>query len=145
MSDKATANRIPIREGLFTTLLSPLEDVQLVGSKCHDCGEVGLGTSSSCQNCAGTNMEVIPLSAEGKVWTCTVIRNRPPGDYKGPDNPYLPLAEGLVELPEGIRVLSPLGHDLDKIKIGVDVRLKVYPLYTNDDGKEVIAFKYEPI
>ncbi|MBU2608663.1 MAG: OB-fold domain-containing protein [Chloroflexi bacterium] len=145
MSDKTATNRIPVREGLFTMPLSPLEQVRLVGSRCRTCGEVGLGTNFSCQNCAGDDMEVIPLSPEGKLWTYTVIRNRPPGDYKGPDNPYLPLGEGLVELPEGIRVLSPLGNDVDNLEIGMDLRLKVYPLYENNDGNEVIAFKYEPV
>ena len=115
---RAKANNeklVPVREGLFTTPLSPLEKARLIGSKCRNCGEVSLGKVSSCPNCTNEELKVIPLSHEGNLWTYTVIRHRPPGDYKGPD-PFIPFGEGLVELPEGIRVLSPLGGDVDKLR-----------------------------
>ena len=140
MVEKSDRKRIPIRERLLSTPLSPLKDVRLLGSKCKDCGEVGLGEVSSCQNCAGENLEVIPLGQSGKLWTYTVIRNRPPGDFKG----KVPMGEGLVELPEGIRVKSPLGGDVEKLEIGMDLKFTAYPLYENESGDEVIAFKFDP-
>ena len=140
MVEKSDRKRIPIRERLLSTPLSPLKDVRLLGSKCKDCGEVGLGEVSSCQNCAGENLEVIPLGQSGKLWTYTVIRNRPPGDFKG----KVPMGEGLVELPEGIRVKSPLGGDVEKLEIGMDLKFTAYPLYENENGDEVIAFKFDP-
>ena len=141
MVEKSDRKRIPIRERLMSTPLSPLKDVRLLGSKCKDCGEVGLGEVSSCQNCAGENLEVIPLGQSGKLWTYTVIRNRPPGDFKG----KVPMGEGLVELPEGIRVKSPLGGDVEKLEIGMDLKFTAYPLYENESGDEVIAFKFDPV
>ena len=141
MVEKSDRKRIPIRERLLSTPLSPLKDVRLLGSKCKDCGEVGLGEVSSCQNCAGENLEVIPLSQSGKLWTYTVIRNRPPGDFKG----EVPMGEGLVELPDGIRVKSPLGGDVEKLEIGMDLKFTAYPLYENESGDEVIAFKFDPV
>lgn len=140
MVERAEIKRIPIRQGLLSAPLSPLEDVRLLGSKCRDCGEVGLGEVSSCQNCAGEKLTVIPLSPTGRLWTYTVIRNRPPGDFKG----KVPMGEGLVELPEGIRVKSPLGGDLEKLEIGMDLRFIAYPLYENEKGEEVIAFRFDP-
>jgi uncharacterized OB-fold protein len=140
MVEKSDKKRIPIREKLFSTPLSPLEHVHLLGSKCKDCGEVGLGEVSSCQNCAGEDLDVIPLSQNGKLWTYTVIRNRPPGDFKG----EVPMGEGLVELPEGIRVKSPLGGDVEKLEIGMDLKFTAYPLFNNESGDEVIAFKFDP-
>jgi len=141
MIEKAGTSRIPIRERLLSTPLSPLEDVRLLGSKCKSCGEVGLGEVSSCQNCAGEDLVVIPLSQKGKLWTFTIIRNRPPGDFKG----KVPMGEGLVELPEGIRVKSPLGGDIENLKIGMDLKFKAYPLYQNENGDEVIAFRFDPV
>ena len=141
MIEKAEIRRIPIRERLLSTPLSPLEDVRLLGSKCKSCGEVGLGEVSSCQNCAGEDLVVIPLSQKGKLWTFTVIRNKPPGDFKG----KVPMGEGLVELPEGIRVKSPLGGDIENLKIGMDLKFKAYPLYQNENGDEVIAFRFDPV
>ena len=135
--------QVPIREGLFTMPLYPTEQVRLVGSKCHACGEVSLGTVSSCANCTGEDMEEITLSRRGKLWTYTVIRHRPPGNYKGPD-PFVPFGLGLVELPEGVRVLSPLtGCDVDNLKIGMDLELVVDKLYEDADGNEVMAFKFK--
>lgn len=141
----ATARKkIPIREGLLTSPLSPLKDVTLQGSKCRNCGEVALGIASSCQNCAGVELDVIPLSKDGILWSYTVIRNRPPGDYKGPD-PFVPFGEGLVELPEGIRVKTPLGGDPEQLKIDTKMRFHAYKLYEDADGNEVIAFRFDPV
>ncbi len=135
-------NAIPVREDLLTRPLYPLEEVRLVGSRCGDCNEVMLGKTLSCSNCAGENMTEIPLSKTGKLWTYTIIRHRPPGQYRGPD-PFVPFAEGLVELPDGIRVLSVLDCDIEKVKIGMDLELLVHELYTNGQGQTVVAFKFK--
>ncbi len=141
MAQNIEIGRIPIREKLLSTPLAPLENVRLLGSKCRNCGEVGLGELSSCQNCTGNDITVIPLSANGKLWTFTVIRNTPPGDFKG----KVPLGEGLVELPDGIRVKSPLGGDVEKLEIGMDLKFMAYPLYVNENAEEVIAFRFDPL
>lgn len=93
---------------------------------------------------AGGNLEESPLSPRGKLWTYTVIRHKPPGNYKGPD-PFVPFGLGLVELPEGIRVLSPLRCDPEKMKIGMELELEVYPLYTDENQNEVMAFRFRPV
>jgi uncharacterized protein len=135
--------RVPIGDGLLTAPLSCLESVRLVGSKCVVCGEVSLGTVTSCANCGGDKFSTISLANTGVLWSYTVIRNRPPGDYCGPE-PFVPFAEGLVELPDGIRVLSPLGGDIDKLAIGMKMRFEAHKFYQNADGAEVIAFKFVP-
>ncbi len=136
--------QIPVKEGLLTSLLSPLERVSLVGSKCRNCGEVSLGRQVNCLNCSNEDMEEIALSNRGTLWTYSIIRYRPPGDYKGPD-PFVPFGLGLVELPDGIRVLSPIECDIEKIKVGMDLVLKVYELYQDKDGNSVVAFKFKPV
>lgn len=141
MGEKTEKKRIPIREKLLSMPLTPLESVRLLGSKCNNCGEVSLGEVSTCENCGGENLTVIPLSKYGKLWTYTIIRNRPPGDFKG----EVPMGEGLVELPEGIRVKSPLGGDVENLKIGMDLKFIAYPLYETENGEEVIAFRFDPI
>jgi uncharacterized protein len=141
---KERPGRVPIREGLLTTPLDPLEHVRLVGSKCAVCGEVALGTVSSCPSCAGDRMNAIRLAETGMLWTFTVIRNRPPGDFRGAD-PFVPFGEGLVELPDGIRVLSPIGGDVGKLTIGMGLKFEAYPLYQNGDGADVVAFRFVPV
>jgi len=135
--------RLPVKDGLLTVPLSPLEQVRLVGSKCPACREVTLGTISNCPNCAGSGLNPIPLANKGTLWTYTVIRNRPPGDFRGPE-PFVPFGEGLVELPDGIRVLSPLGGDVEKLAIGMEMSFEAHKLYQNPDGVDVIAFRFVP-
>jgi uncharacterized OB-fold protein len=137
-------NRIPIREGLLTTPLVPQEKVTLLGSKCGKCGEISLGKRVQCSNCGASRLEEMPLSKKGKLWTYTVIRHKPPGDYKGPD-PFVPFGLGLVELPEGIRVMAPIQADLEKIKVGMELELEVYPLYKDENKNEVMAFRFRPV
>lgn len=142
-SSSTTANRRAIRDDIFTKPLAALDQVTLQGSQCQRCGEVAFGVTQSCQNCASNQMQVIPLSRDGVLWTYTVIRSRPPGDYKGP-TPFVPFGEGLVELPEGIRIKSPLGGSPEQLKIGMTMKLVCYPLYTDAEGKDVIAFRFDP-
>ena len=135
---------VPIKEGLFTLPLTPLSQVRMAGSKCGDCGEVALGKRSNCPNCGRKKMEDLPLSNRGTLWTYTVIRHKPPGDYKGPD-PFVPFGLGLVDLPEGIRVLAPIDCNIDKLAIGMKLQLEVFPLYKNEAGSGVLAFKFRPV
>lgn len=142
--NKSASNLVPIREGLFTVPLLPLDKVRLIGNKCNDCGEVTLGQDSTCANCAGENTSAIPLSQRGKLWTYTIIKHRPPGSYRGPD-PFVPFVEGLVELPDGVRVLSVIDVAEDKVKIGMDLELVIFKLYKDDQENDVIAFKFKAV
>jgi len=68
----------------------------------------------------------------------TVVNNRPPG-YRG----EVPYGFGVVELPEGLRVVSRLvAPELDALRSGLEVELEVAPLFVNDDGDEVLSYAY---
>lgn len=135
--------RIPINEDLLMAPLSLPEQAKLRGSKCRSCGEVLFGKHLGCENCGSEDMEEIALSRRGRLYTYTVIGHRPPGDYKGPD-PFVPFGEGLVELPEGCRIAAPLTINKD-IRVGMELELVVDKLYEDEDGNEVMAFKFKPI
>lgn len=136
---------VPIREDFFTAPLWPLEQVKLKGTRCRSCGETFLGKRPACENCQSEDMEEVALSKRGKVYSYTANRYRPPGDYIGPD-PYVPFAVGLVELPEGLRILSPLKDcDINSVKIGMDVELVVEKLHQDADGNDVITFRFRPV
>jgi uncharacterized OB-fold protein len=81
----------------------------------------------------------LPLSDRGTLWTHTVVRHRPPGNYRGPD-PFVPFGVGLVELPEGLRVMTPLDGETDDIRIGLPVRFA--PYVREDDDHDVVAFSF---
>jgi uncharacterized OB-fold protein len=121
--------------------LDQLGTVRLAGCKCASCGEVSLGERAICPNCGRDTVQTVSLGNVGTLWSFTVIRHRPPGDYRGPD-PFVPFGLGLVELPEGLRVLSPIYCDLDALRIGLPLRFK--PYVRHDPDKDVIAFAFEP-
>lgn len=137
--------RIPVGHGLLTEPMDDLNEVRLVGTKCRDCGEVTFGTFQSCAACASENVEQIPLSEEGTLWSYTIINHCPPGQYRGAKDPFIPFGEGLVEVPEGVRVVSVLDCDPKKLRIGMKLKFVAYPLYVNDDGAEVIAWKFKAV
>ena len=143
VSKNPPAERVPIREGLLSGPLLQLEQVRLAGCKCTNCGETSLGSKSICPNCGRDTVQEVPLGNRGVLWSFTVVRHRPPGNYKGPD-PFTPFGLGLVELPEGLRVLSPIRCDINKLKIGLELEFKPYVRHDEDD-REVVAFTFEPL
>ena len=135
---------VGVKEDFFSKPLFPLENVSLMGTRCRDCGEVLLGEAIACQLCQSQNVESISLSRTGKLYSYTINWNRPPGDYKGPE-PFQPFAVGLVELPEGIRIVSVLTDcDFDKLKVGMNLELSVEELYKDEEGNTVVTYKFRP-
>jgi len=137
--------KIPIKDDLFAEPLEPVDRVRLAGSRCRDCEEVFLGRPGGCESCGSLNLEPVALSDEGVLYTYTVLHAPLRGDYKGPRDPFQPLGIGLVELPEGCRIMAPLTvNDPQQLKIDMPMRLIVDTLYTDKDGNEVLAFKFGP-
>lgn len=137
------ASRKPIRDGLFVGALRDLSDVALCGSRCRACGETTLGENAVCPNCGGDELTTLPLGRDGVLWTCTVVRHKPPGNYHGPD-PFVPFGMGLVELSEGIRVLSRVDAEPDELRIGMPLRFRPYILRKDEAGAEIVAFSFAP-
>lgn len=142
-SEPTASQRIPIREGLLTGPLADLDRVRLAGCRCTACGETSLGSKTICPNCGRDTVSDVLLGNRGVLWSFTVVRHRPPGNYKGPE-PFVPFGLGLVELPDGLRVLSPIDCDIADLKIGLELQFKPYAR-KEADGREVVAFTFEPV
>lgn len=102
--------------------------------QCQNCGRFEDYTSESCYYCASTDLEPIDLTPRGEVVTF-VVQHYLPEEFETP----LPL--GLVETPEGARVLGMFTefedpHDID-IGDNVEIELK---RFTQEDGQVL----YEP-
>ena len=134
--------KIAIADHLFI-VREPLSQSRLLGNQCRKCGEVFLGKRFSCENCGARQMEEKELSTKGKLYSFTIQRYRPPGDYKGPTDPFVPFPVGLVELPEGLRILAVL-KDVEKPKIGMELEVVFEKIFSNAEGDEVIGYKFRP-
>ncbi len=137
------STRVPIDERLLTSPLTVLEDVRLRGTRCLSCGEVFFGKYFSCENCGGADMQETRLSQRGKLYSYTVMWGKPSKNYKGPA-PFVPFGIGLVELPEGCRIIAPLSI-IEGLYVGMQMELVIETLYRNAEGYEVIAFKFNPV
>ena len=62
--------------------------------------------------------------------------------YRGP----VPYGIGFVELPEGVRVQTLFtGGNPEVFKVGDEVELVIEKLYDDDEGNELITYKFRPV
>ncbi|NBB53126.1 nucleotide-binding protein [Rhizobium sp. CRIBSB] len=140
MSDSAP--RRSLREGLLWGDLGHLDSATLCGTLCRSCGETTLGDNSICPACGVEDVERKPLSRSGILWTYTMVRHRPPGNYQMPE-PFRPFAMGLVDLPDGLKVLTRIDVEQDEIRIGMPLKFRPFVLRRDEAGAEVIAFDFQ--
>lgn len=132
--------KVPVREGLWTSDEKP----QLIGSQCLNCGEVFFPKRENglCSHCQSNDLREIKLSPRGKIYSYTVVMQRPPVYYQA----EVPYAIGFVELPEGIRVETLLtGGNLEDLRVGMEVEMLIDKLHTEEDGTEVYCYKFKPV
>ncbi|MBU2622077.1 MAG: Zn-ribbon domain-containing OB-fold protein [Pseudomonadota bacterium] len=120
----------------FRTYSDALKKNKLLGLKCNDCGTFTCPPKMTCQECAGTDLEIVELSGNGEIVTFTQTFVAPQG--RECEAPYTIV---MVELDEGPWTMGNL-IDIapDKINmelIGRKVRLghKVFPGDTYSDGE----------
>ncbi len=136
---KSEKKAIPIREGLFVIPSKPNERPYLIGSRCKACGKTAFPKRAICSECFSEELELIPLSRKGKLYTFTIIGYPPPGV----EAPY---AIGYVDLPEGVRVFSILvDWEKENLRLGMDVELVIGRFKEDKEGNEVLTYKFRPV
>ena len=130
------ADSVPVHEGLFATDAEGA--ARLVAGKCRSCGRYQFPRAALCPYCGGDEVEEVLLSPDGTLWAWTAVTAPPPG-YPG-DVPY---GFGVVELPEGLRVVTRLAEaDPANLRFGQDMRLELVPLHTDDEGRAVVTWAF---
>jgi len=141
---KTEKKRVSIDPKIFVVPSSPSEKPHLIGTKCKACGSYHFPQEPVCQYCFSEDVEVVPLSSRGKVYSCTVFRHhrRVPG-YNGP----IPYMFGRVALPEGAGVLTPFTDvDMDQaLDEGTEVELRMEKYGDDEAGNEIMTFKFAPV
>jgi len=129
----------PIHEGLFTKPDDP-RGAALLAGRCGACGRHHFPAAETCPYCSAETGSVEAVGATGRIFLHTVVQTAPPG-YTGP----VPYGFGLVDLPEGLRVVTRLAAaDLDALESGLRVRLEIAPLCTDEEGNEILSWAYRP-
>ena len=125
-----------IRSGLFTTPPDP----RLLAGLCGSCGEHHFPAAEICPYCGSDDVSSDRVGATGVIYLHTIVNTAPPG-YEGP----VPYGFGLVDLPEGLRIVTRLvADDLGTLREGLPVELVVEPLFQNEDGDAVLSWAYAP-
>ncbi|HUS82553.1 MAG TPA: Zn-ribbon domain-containing OB-fold protein [Dehalococcoidia bacterium] len=137
----STKRMVPLREGIFRLPNTPEGKPVLVGSRCPKCGAHYFPRRQICIACGQNGLDEADLSTRGKVWTYTIAGQTPPGSLV--EAPY---ALAVVELPEKVAVRTVLTDvDLDAVKVGMDVEITLAKMKEDEDGNDVMSYKFKPV
>ncbi|MHB8438186.1 MAG: Zn-ribbon domain-containing OB-fold protein [Acidimicrobiales bacterium] len=130
-------SRRMVHEGLFTDD-SDGEGPALLGGRCRACELHHFPRGVTCPYCGSEDTEDATLSRRGRLWAHTAVTAPPPG-YRG----EVPYGFGVVELPEGIRIVARLTEsDPAQLQQGDAMELVVVPLHSDDEGVVVTTFAF---
>ncbi len=132
-----TATR-PVHGALFR--LGDDGEIRLLGGFSPSSGKHHFPKLAACPYTGADDVQPVELSDHGTLWGWTAVTSAPPG-YSG----EIPFGFGVVELPEGLRVLTRITEsDPAKLEFGLEVQLVVAPLHTDDDGTQIVTYAFAP-
>ncbi|MGA7419690.1 MAG: Zn-ribbon domain-containing OB-fold protein [Acidimicrobiales bacterium] len=102
-------------------------DGQLIVQRCTACGRYQFYPRALCIACSGET-EWVPAAGRGTLHTFTVIRQNRSEAFAA----LLPYAVGIVELEEGVRMMSNI-IDCDVEQLRVDMDLEVVLIRAAED------------
>ncbi|WP_374991251.1 bifunctional MaoC family dehydratase N-terminal/OB-fold nucleic acid binding domain-containing protein [Streptomyces sp. LHD-70] len=92
---------------------------RLLVQRCTDCAALRFPWLPGCNGCGSQRWDTVEASGEGTVYSYVVMHHPP---FPAFDPPY---AVGLVELAEGVRMISNVvGVPADEVRIGMPVRVE---------------------
>ena len=130
-------------EGWFTTG----DDPHLTGVRCPACGTYAFPPELfGCPNprCGATDLERVPLSRRGRVWSFSVNHYAAPPPALSLD-PFEPYAVAAVELTEErIVVLGRVadGVAFEALRVGAEMEIVVEPIIP---GSGELVWKWKPV
>jgi len=114
---------------------------RLIGLKCNTCNRYSYPPKPACPYCGSRNVERVELPKEGKLLTYTVIYATPEGFRD-----QSPLLIGLIELPNGAKVISQLTDvDVEDVKVGMKLEAVLRRVQVDrEEGLIYYALKFRP-
>ena len=112
----------------------------LVANACGECGALYFDRRVACAKCGKTEFGKKKLGTEGRVRAFTIVHRAAPGIPA-------PYVSAIVDLEGGGVVKSNILETEptpDHVKLGMPVRLTTYPIGSDDNGTEAVAFGFAP-
>ena len=136
----ARVSPTPIQDGLFTPPDHP-DGPGLYAGACPECHSLHFPASTSCPYCGSGNCGTQIVGKTGTLYLATVVTAPPPG-FSG----EVPYGFGLVDLPEGLRVVSVIAEtDPARLNTGLALRLGWRTLPDATGSGQVVCWQYEPM
>jgi uncharacterized OB-fold protein len=128
-----------VHDGLFR--LGEDGEIRLLGGYSPTSRKYHFPRLPACPYTGADDVEGVELSDRGTLWGWTAVTAPPPG-YDGD----VPFGFGIVELPEGLRVITRLTEpEPGRLEFGMHMRLVADRLHTDDDGTDVITYAFQPL
>jgi len=113
--------------------------VRLVGSECDDCNKRLFPPSDVCPECMSENLSPIKLSAEGTLYSWSVVHAAPKGWG-------LPFVAAYVDLPEEVRVFAHIvDADPDILEMEMPVKAQIAILGSDESGAPFESYAFTPL
>jgi len=113
-----------------------LDQGKVMVVKCKKCGKKYFPPRADCSYCLSSDMEWIEINSKGKLLTFTTVNYGPSGFED-----VAPYSLGIVEFPEGVRVLAKIRKKVDVKDIKIGMELRVVPVVLAEDR---FAYGLEP-
>ena len=123
-----------VTEGLFTD-----DPPRLLGAWCRACAHHHFPRLDQCPYCGADDVVAVELSDRGTLWGWTTVTALPPGALGS-----VPYGFGVVELPEGLRVITRLALPDDTWAFGQAMELRIVELGPDVDGAVVSTWEFAP-
>lgn len=134
-------SRIPIAPDYFEVDGDDGSAVRLKGSACPACGEVFYPRRLVCARCLHEGTDDIRLSTTGTLFTWTWVHVPL---FAKTDATVSAYGVGQVDLAEGPRIQAILLGRPEEFSIGMQVELDVETLRHDDDGNDVVIYRFRP-
>ena len=124
----------------FVEYLELGDNPHLVANECMKCGARYFDRRNACASCFNTEFRKVDVATDGTVRSFTIVAFAAPGVP-------VPFVAGLIDC-DGTSVRGNVINvepDPEHVQLGMKVKLATYPMGTDDQGTEAIAFGFEPI
>lgn len=113
-----------------------LDQGKVMATECKQCGRKYFPPRADCPYCLSSEMEWIEIKGKGKLLTFTTVNYGPSGFED-----LAPYNLGIVEFPEGVRVMAKIRKKVEAGDIKIGMELRVVPVVLAEDR---FAYGLEP-
>ncbi len=113
----------------------------LRANECTNCGARFFDRRNACAKCGKTEFKNARVKNGARVKAFTIVHRAAPGIPA-------PYVSAIVETDDGTTVRSNVVNcdpTPETVSLGMKVKLTTYPIGSDDDGTEAVAFGYEPV